>query len=208
MSPRVCGSRRTAGDRQKGAFLPLSCRAFIVGHQRTIQKTALRIWFGSAHARTSCCAPSLICFRDRFGRRPLGCCWRRAFPLKPGLRRARPRSRCWCSAISTRSARRTVAAVWPGSPVWSPQSGRNRRMSLWRLPETRSSPSLLSSFDHGRHMVDLLNTIAPDVFVPGNHEFDFGEAVFRARMAEAKVPFSRRTSGRRAVSRFPDFKIT
>lgn len=50
------------------------------------------------------------------------------------------------------------------------------------------SPSLLSSFDHGVVMVDLLNAIAPDVFVPGNHEFDFGEAVFRARMAEATFP--------------------
>jgi 2',3'-cyclic-nucleotide 2'-phosphodiesterase (5'-nucleotidase family) len=30
--------------------------------------------------------------------------------------------------------------------------------------------------------------IAPDIFVPGNHEFDFGKAVFLQRMAEASFP--------------------
>jgi 2',3'-cyclic-nucleotide 2'-phosphodiesterase (5'-nucleotidase family) len=30
--------------------------------------------------------------------------------------------------------------------------------------------------------------IRPDVFVPGNHEYDFGKAVFLQRMAEAKFP--------------------
>jgi 2',3'-cyclic-nucleotide 2'-phosphodiesterase (5'-nucleotidase family) len=50
------------------------------------------------------------------------------------------------------------------------------------------SPSLMSGFDQGRHIVDLINMIRPDVFVPGNHEFDFGEAVFRARMSEARFP--------------------
>jgi 2',3'-cyclic-nucleotide 2'-phosphodiesterase (5'-nucleotidase family) len=28
----------------------------------------------------------------------------------------------------------------------------------------------------------------PDIIVPGNHEFDFGEEVFRARMAEFEGP--------------------
>jgi len=36
------------------------------------------------------------------------------------------------------------------------------------------SPSLLSGIDRGEHVIDLLNAAAPDVFVPGNHEFDFG----------------------------------
>ncbi|MDQ0315527.1 bifunctional metallophosphatase/5'-nucleotidase [Amorphus orientalis] len=44
------------------------------------------------------------------------------------------------------------------------------------------SPSIMSSFDTGAHMVDLLNTIGVDVFVPGNHEFDFGKDVFLERM--------------------------
>ena len=50
------------------------------------------------------------------------------------------------------------------------------------------SPSLMSSFDQGKHVIDLLNTMPPDVFVPGNHEYDFGRDVFQARMGEAKFP--------------------
>lgn len=48
------------------------------------------------------------------------------------------------------------------------------------------SPSLLSSFDKGAHIVDLLNRLGVDVFTPGNHEFDFGPDNFRTRMAEAR----------------------
>jgi Calcineurin-like phosphoesterase len=51
------------------------------------------------------------------------------------------------------------------------------------------SPSLLSGFDQGAHIVELTNLIRPDVFVPGNHEFDFGVDVFRQRMREANFPF-------------------
>lgn len=45
------------------------------------------------------------------------------------------------------------------------------------------SPSIMSSIDRGAHMVDLLNRIGLDIFVPGNHEFDFGKEVFLERMA-------------------------
>lgn len=45
------------------------------------------------------------------------------------------------------------------------------------------SPSIMSSVDRGAHMVDLLNRIGLDIFVPGNHEFDFGPDVFRQRMS-------------------------
>ncbi len=48
------------------------------------------------------------------------------------------------------------------------------------------SPSLLSSFDQGEHIVELFNMTPPDIIVPGNHEFDFGEDVFRTRMAEVE----------------------
>jgi len=48
------------------------------------------------------------------------------------------------------------------------------------------SPSLMSGLDQGAHIVELTNRIAPDVFVPGNHEFDFGEGVFRQRMSELR----------------------
>src|SRR5262245_41021060 len=50
------------------------------------------------------------------------------------------------------------------------------------------SPSLMSGLDRGAHIIALTNMIPPDVFAPGNHEFDFGKAVFLQRMAEAKFP--------------------
>src|SRR5689334_5489900 len=48
------------------------------------------------------------------------------------------------------------------------------------------SPSLMSGLDRGAHMISLTNMIRPDIFVPGNHEFDFGKAVFLQRMGEAR----------------------
>lgn len=48
------------------------------------------------------------------------------------------------------------------------------------------SPSLLSGFDKGAHIIDILNRMGVDAMVPGNHEFDLGPDAFRARMAEAK----------------------
>ena len=48
------------------------------------------------------------------------------------------------------------------------------------------SPSLLSGFDKGAHVIDILNRMGVDAMAPGNHEFDLGDAAFRARMAEAK----------------------
>jgi len=50
------------------------------------------------------------------------------------------------------------------------------------------SPSLMSGIDQGFHIVSLTNMIPPDIFVPGNHEFDFGKDVFLRRMREAKFP--------------------
>lgn len=49
------------------------------------------------------------------------------------------------------------------------------------------SPSLMSSLDKGAHIIDLLNRARIDVFTPGNHEFDFGEDVFRKRMSELQA---------------------
>ena len=66
------------------------------------------------------------------------------------------------------------------------------------------SPSVMSGLDRGAHIIALTNMIAPDIFVPGNHEFDFGKAVFLERMAEAKFPLygaNLRDAGRRAAAR-------
>jgi 2',3'-cyclic-nucleotide 2'-phosphodiesterase (5'-nucleotidase family) len=51
------------------------------------------------------------------------------------------------------------------------------------------SPSLMSGFDQGAHTVELLNVVPPDIFVPGNHEFDFGKEVYLKRHAESKAKF-------------------
>lgn len=51
------------------------------------------------------------------------------------------------------------------------------------------SPSLMSGFDQGAHTVELLNVVPPDVFVPGNHEFDFGKDVYLKRRSESKSLF-------------------
>src|SRR5262245_5458598 len=50
------------------------------------------------------------------------------------------------------------------------------------------SPSLLSGFDQGAYMIDLLNDIGVDVMAFGNHEFDFGMAVAGERVRGAKFP--------------------
>ena len=51
------------------------------------------------------------------------------------------------------------------------------------------SPSLMSGFDQGAHVIQLTNMIRPDVFVPGNHEFDFGQAVFLRHLEESSFPY-------------------
>src|SRR3546814_15865560 len=60
------------------------------------------------------------------------------------------------------------------------------------------SPSLLAGFDQGAHMIDLLNEAELDIMVLGNHEFDFGPAVTRQRIAEARFPILR-SAERRGV---------
>ncbi len=50
------------------------------------------------------------------------------------------------------------------------------------------SPSLLSSFDQGAHMIEGLNDLPVQAFVPGNHEFDFGAEALLARLSEATFP--------------------
>ena len=72
------------------------------------------------------------------------------------------------------------------------------------------SPSLMSGIDQGFHIVALLNLIAPDIFVPGNHEFDFGKDVFLRRMREAKFPLfaaNLRNADGSAVTSFKDRAI-
>jgi 2',3'-cyclic-nucleotide 2'-phosphodiesterase (5'-nucleotidase family) len=50
------------------------------------------------------------------------------------------------------------------------------------------SPSLMAGFDQGAHIVEIQNKMGIDVFVPGNHEFDFGKEVYFTRQAEKTYP--------------------
>ena len=73
------------------------------------------------------------------------------------------------------------------------------------------SPSLMSGLDRGERILILTNLIAPDIFVPGNHEFDFGKATFLQRMAEAEFPLyaaNLRGADGRPLPNFKDRSIT
>jgi len=48
------------------------------------------------------------------------------------------------------------------------------------------SPSVYSSVTKGAHMVELMNRMAVDVAVVGNHELDFGRAVLDDRLGEMR----------------------
>lgn len=64
-------------------------------------------------------------------------------------------------------------------------AAEGRRLVFVHAGDTLS-PSLLSGFDEGAHMIALFNDLGLDVFVPGNHEFDFGTEVYLRRMGEAR----------------------
>ncbi len=51
------------------------------------------------------------------------------------------------------------------------------------------SPSLLSGTTRGDQMIALFNAIGVDAVTFGNHEFDFGNDVLKARIAESKFPW-------------------
>ncbi len=50
------------------------------------------------------------------------------------------------------------------------------------------SPSLMSGFDQGAHMIALLNRLDLTAMAIGNHEYDFGPEVAKQRFAEATFP--------------------
>ena len=50
------------------------------------------------------------------------------------------------------------------------------------------SPSLMSGFDKGAHMIELLNRLDLTAMAIGNHEYDFGPEVAKQRFAEANFP--------------------
>ncbi len=68
------------------------------------------------------------------------------------------------------------------------------------------SPSLMSGIDRGYHIVQLTNMLRPDIFVPGNHEFDFGRDVFVQRMREAEFPLFAANMRDRNGAALPGFR--
>ena len=50
------------------------------------------------------------------------------------------------------------------------------------------SPSLMSGFDKGAHMIELLNRLDLTAMAIGNHEYDFGPEVAKQRFAQANFP--------------------
>lgn len=72
------------------------------------------------------------------------------------------------------------------------------------------SPSLLSGLDQGQHTIVLTNMAPPDIFTPGNHEFDFGPDIFLKRMGEARFPLfaaNLRTADGKPLPGFKDTDI-
>ena len=49
-------------------------------------------------------------------------------------------------------------------------------------------PSILSSFDHGAHIIDLLNSLEPDAMAASNGDFAFSEDELSLRTYEAAFP--------------------
>ncbi len=64
------------------------------------------------------------------------------------------------------------------------------------------SPSLQSGIDRGAAMIDMAGTVGIDYAVLGNHEFDFGPEVLRARVGESRF---RWLAGNVALKGQPNF---
>jgi 5'-nucleotidase len=58
--------------------------------------------------------------------------------------------------------------------------------TLLALAGDTISPSVMSGFLHGEQMIAAWNLLGLDVATFGNHEFDFGPTVLRARMQESR----------------------
>lgn len=51
------------------------------------------------------------------------------------------------------------------------------------------APSAMSSFDHGNHMIDILNGLGPNLMAVNEREFTYGEDELIIRLSEAAFPF-------------------
>jgi 5'-nucleotidase / UDP-sugar diphosphatase len=90
---------------------------------------------------------------------------------------------CDVYKMEAESGRGGIARI---AAVLKAEKARHANVLILHAGDT-ISPSLMSGFDKGAHIVDLFNMTPLDVFVPGNHEFDFGPDVFLKRMGEFKA---------------------
>src|SRR5262245_6338155 len=56
------------------------------------------------------------------------------------------------------------------------KAGAEGRQAIFAHGGDTLSPSVMSGIDQGAHIITLTNLIPPDIFAPGNHEYDFGKA--------------------------------
>jgi 2',3'-cyclic-nucleotide 2'-phosphodiesterase (5'-nucleotidase family) len=61
--------------------------------------------------------------------------------------------------------------------------------TLFVLAGDTLAPSALSAFFRGQQMIEAWNALGLDAATFGNHEFDFGPAELRRRMAESRFPW-------------------
>ena len=106
------------------------------------------------------------------------------------------------STTSTGWRRTKARAASRGSRAWSRRSARGNPHVLVTHGGDSISPSLLSGFDQGAHMIDLLNTIGIDAMAVGNHEFDFGPDVAGGADRRGAVPAA--VQQRHGAGRQPD----
>lgn len=90
-----------------------------------------------------------------------------------------------------------IAPIAPGEP----RGGLARLATLVQQIKARNPatlfvfggdtlfPSVESGLFQGRQMIAAWNRLGLDLAVPGNHEFDFGEALFRDRLQESRFPW-------------------
>ncbi|WP_158598414.1 bifunctional metallophosphatase/5'-nucleotidase [Notoacmeibacter ruber] len=70
------------------------------------------------------------------------------------------------------------------------------------------SPSLLSGFDKGEHIIELANMAGFDVAAPGNHEYDFGSENAMSQLSKADFPFLAANIENADGTPFEDFEPT
>jgi 2',3'-cyclic-nucleotide 2'-phosphodiesterase (5'-nucleotidase family) len=63
-----------------------------------------------------------------------------------------------------------------------------RTRTLFLFGGDSLGPSLVGSFDNGRHVIEFLNVMRPDAMALGSHELAYGSDILVQRLAEAQFP--------------------